>query len=261
MAGLKGLTGAVTDAATAAMPDVGPSPTEVILFTGPEDFWTVAWKEILGDQVRADWKIAVPPFPNLRPETRIAMTGGLGNWMPVYFPAGFAEFCFRGFTRTAWGKHLAKSDIQRRPLLGRWVIVETIPKSHWNDPKGYGNGNDPLAKAMGLAKRFLVSWNDLHQIHFPRTAKLLGLPEQAVMLLTAEEWNLIGNLFLWLNAHRSMDLPDLGSTNSWEWCENAYGAGCRLIVGNSGYGRGLAGVDFDGGGRPGDVGFRVLAVL
>ena len=72
---------------------------------------------------------------------------------------------------------------------------------------------------------------------------------------------MIGNLFNWLTVNRSLLLPDLGSTCSWEWCSNVCDAGYRLLVGDS-EGGGLAYVDDDWHGSACDrTGFRVLAVL
>ena len=228
-----------------------------------QTFWTRAWAEILGDKLMQDRKIVVPPLPNMKAKMKIAITGSFGWWIPIFLPANLTEADYPAeFVKPDWGKYLKESDIQRRPLLGRWVMVETISKPNWDDPNGYGNGDDPLANVLELTnRRFNVSWNRIHETHLPETAKLLGLSKKAVRLPTAEEWNLIGNLFLWLNRHRNTTLPDIGSTNSWEWCENAYGDVVRLVVGNRGDG-GLGDVvDRWRDGACDDVGFRVLAVL
>lgn len=260
--GLRKPMTAGADAVAAVMPNTDPSPTDVILRTSPDNFWTVAWSDILGEEVMRKRKIVVPPLPTLKAKTKTAITGGLGTWIPIYLPQGLTESDYpTDFIKPAWGKYLTVGDIQRRPLPGRWAIVETIPKPNWDDQNGYGNGNDPLAQTLGLKSRFGVSWDDFHQISLPNLAKQIGLSKKAVRLPTAEEWNLIGNLFLWLNANRSANLPDLGSTNSWEWCENSDGDGNRLVVGDRGLG-GLADVDYNWHGlRDAGIGFRVLAVL
>lgn len=252
----------VEDSAAATMPNTVPTPTEVILRTGAQNFWAVAWQEILGERVMKDRKIVIPPLPTMKAKTQTAMTGGLGWWIPIYLPKELTEKDYPAdFVKPKWIKELKESHIKRRPLPGRWVMVETIQKPRWDDPKGYSNGNDPLIKSAGLATRFKVSWDSIKNTHLPKAAKILGLSKKAVRLCTAEEWNLIGNLFLWLNTNRNMTLPDLGSTTSWEWCENDYGGGGRLIVGYREQG-GLANVYCDRHGhRSGDVGFRVLAVL
>ena len=216
--------------------------------------WEQVWEAILGKQVN------VPPVPVLKARTKLAIEAY--RLMPVFLPVITEADYPAEFVKPNWDKYLAASDIQRRPLPGRWVIVETIKKPNWDDQNGYGDGDDPLTKALGLAKRFAISWDTLHETHFPATAKLLGLYKKAVRLTTAEEWNLIGNLFLWLNRHRNMNLPDLGSTNSWELCENTYGGVARLLVGYHDDG-GLA-IVIDGcwhGSVNDSVGFRVLAVL
>ena len=230
----------------------GAGSVAAALLADPRAFWEQVWEAILGKQVN------VPPVPRLKAKTKKATEEYL--LMLLFLPAITEADYPAEFVKPAWSKHLTVSSIQRRPLPGRWVIVETIRKPNWNDPQGYGDGNDPLTKALGLAKRFAISWNTLHETHFPATAKLLGLSKKAVRLTTTEEWNLIGNLFLWLNRHRNMTLPDLGSTNSWEWCENAYDDDARLVVGSR-EGGGLADVlyDWHGSARCG-IGFRVLAV-
>lgn len=235
---------------SATVPADSASAMQMFL-TDPRAFWAQAWKEILG---RA---IAVPPVPTLKSKTKKAVE--VYRLMPVFLPVITEKDYPESFIKPNWGKHLTVSNIQRRPLPGRWVLVETIQKPAYNDPQGYGD--DPLAKALGLVSRFSISWDTLHETHHPATAKLLGLSKRAVRLPTAEEWNMVGNLFLWLNANRNMSLQDLGSTDSWEWCENAYGGAGRLLVGGRGYG-GLADVVcYWHGDADGDLGFRVLAVL
>lgn len=254
---------AVAEAATRRQPDLFNQIRVIWDEITPQNFWGgLVWPGTIGEQVMRDRKIIVPPFPRLKQKTMEAITGGLGTWMPIFLPNGLTEEDYpESFIKPDWGKRLTVANIQRRPLPGRWVLVETIQKPDYTDLKGYGNGNDPLAQAIGLPFRFEIPWNTLKNSHLPAAAKLLGLSKKAVRLPTAEEWNLIGNLFLWLNKNRNMNLPDLGSTNSWEWCENTYGGGDWLLVGSRGCG-GLAGVSCRWFGRVfAGIGFRVLAVL
>lgn len=255
--------------APSGLPAGGQSPMQDILGADPQKFWSTAWQDILSVAVRVFGntkevkEIVIPPFPTLKVKAAAAFMGGLGHWIPVFLPANLTEADYPAeFVKPDWGKYLTVSSIQRRPLPGRWVMVETIGKPNWNDQNGYGNGNDSLGKALGLTTRFRVSWDGIKDTHLKNLAKShFGLSKKAVRLPTAEEWNLIGNLFLWLNRHRNMALPDLGSTDSWEWCENACGVDYRLVVGYRDNG-GLAGVGGRWlGGTGGYIGFRVLAVL
>jgi len=222
--------------------------------TDHQKFWQEIWDELLGEGT-----VDVPPFPSLKSKTTESLDGRYGRWFFVFIPAIKEQDYPDSFIKPSWGQHLDVDEIKRRKLPGRWVVIETIPKPDWDDPNGYGD--DPLALALSLQARFSLSWDELHETHLPAVAKLLGLRKKAVRLPTAEEWNLLGNLFLWLNEHKEERLPDLGSTNSWEWCENAYGGGGRLVVGRRG-GGGLAVVDGRwSDDRSGRLGFRVLAVL
>ncbi|MBI4098590.1 MAG: hypothetical protein HY437_00980 [Candidatus Magasanikbacteria bacterium] len=247
------------DAAAVAVP---PAVTFATIWENPQGFWGDMLPEIFGAKVMTDRRITIPPLVMKQKTVGATTSGNLGEWFPIYLPKGLTAADYPAdFVKPAWDTYLTVSDIQRRPLPGRWVVLETIRKPDYDDSQGYGNGNDPLAVALGLKKRFGISWDDLHKSHLPKVAKLLGLSKKAVRLTTAEEWNLIGNLFLWLNRHRNMNLPDLGSTNSWEWCENSCGDGSRLVVGRRGSG-GLAVVGIHWHDVAHDnVGFRVLAVL
>ena len=94
-----------------------------------------------------------------------------------------------------------------------------------------------------------------------KAATLLNLPTPSVRLCTAEEWNFLANLFNWLAKKRHEALPNLGTTDSWEWAENACGSGDRLVTGGRGRG-GVGAVSVRWQGSEGDgVAFRVLADL
>lgn len=215
----------------------------------PRAFWEQCWEEIL------QRKINVPAVPKLKGKTKKAIEKY--KLMLVFLPVITEDEYTEGFVKPAWGRYLDSSQIERRHLPGKWVLVETIAKPNWDDPQGYGE--DPLGKDLNLTTRFKISWDHLTATIMPTAAKLYGLPRRAVHHSTAEEWNLIGNLFNWLKANRSMDLPDLGSTNSWEWCLNAFASSDALVVGDRGHG-GLADVSRDWRGYPrGPVGFRLLA--
>jgi hypothetical protein len=140
-------------------------------------------------------------------------------------------------------------------------VVELIRKPDWNDPQGYGNGEDLLARELGLQTRFKVSWDHLRATLCPQAATFWGLKKAAVRPLTAEEWNFFGNVLLELNRLHGTSFQDLGATASWEWTENACGSDRRVIVGLRVLGglravrRGWSCAPFDG------VGFRLLGVI
>ena len=226
-------------------------------FSDPQAFWQGFWSIGLKCQVE------VPPLPKIKTKTKAALEqyGFLIIFLPKIKYTDYPD----GYIRPNWGKYLDRGQVKHRTLSGCWVAMETIVKPDWDDPdsypKGYGNGEDPLAQILDLKTRFKVSWDDLHQTHLPKVAKLISVRRQSVRSPSGEEWNLIANVFNDLRDTRGTDLPDLGSTRSWEWSENSCGPKVRLVVGCSGYG-GLAGVtSFKAGLSCADCGFRVLVVL
>lgn len=95
------------------------------------------------------------------------------------------------------------------------------------------------------------SWDDVHQDDLPRLANKLGVENSQVRLPKEIEFNVLGNVF-----H-----PEWGQDYKWEWFEDNFGGGDRLLGGRSGKG-GLADVRCDWPGhRPNDVGFRPLVVF
>jgi hypothetical protein len=219
----------------------------------PEDaqaFWRGVYDEL-------DMNVAVPAMSALT-DKQIKSLDKF-NFLPVYIPSISEDKYPEGFIKPAWSKYLDVSEIERKPLKGGWVAIETIAKPDWNDPAGYAE--DRLMAAVKRSSRFNTSHDDLEQGLLKAIAEATGFPKKGTRLPTAEEWNFMANLFNWLREHRGMRLPDLGATNSWELCKNAYGSGRFLIVGNRESGE-LAGVYLRRhGGRDGNVSFRVLAVL
>ncbi len=185
-----------------------------------------------------------------------------GNLIPIFLPTALTSATRPdGWIAPDWGRHIDESQITHHPLPGRWVVIELVRKPDWNDPKGYGGGNDRLAFELGLQTRFKISWDHLRATLCPQTAQLWSLKKAAVRPMTAQEWNFFGNILLELNRLHGTQFQDLGATASWEWTENAYGSVHRVFVGNRGYG-GLAGVGRRWSRGPGDdVGFRLLGVL
>lgn len=215
-----------------------------------------AWTQSLYRELGMD--IVVPPVPALTERQKKSLERF--GFRLFFIPEIGEDKYPAGFMKPDWGRHLDASKIERRPLPGKWVAVETIAKPNWNDPKGYGE--DRLAAAVKLERRFNVSWDDLHQGGLlERIAKATGFPKKGVRLPSAEEWNFLGNLWKAILGLRGEVLPDLGSTDSWEWCENACGSDGRLVMGDCGSG-GLGGVRRGWrDGRNDYLGFRVLAVL
>ncbi|MBI5369840.1 hypothetical protein HZA85_01430 [Candidatus Uhrbacteria bacterium] len=217
----------------------------------PRAFWEQCWEAILGR------KINIPSVPKIKGKTRKAIERY--RLLLVFLPSITENDYPDSFVKPAWGRHIDGSKIEHKPLPGRWVLIEMIAKPNWGDPKGYEG--DLLGQDLQITTRFKISWDHLTATILPRAVKLFGLPNRALRLPTSEEWNLIGNLFLWLNVNRNMSLPDLGSTNSWEGCLNSYDAGYFLVVGYRDLG-GLADVNRNWHDNPNDnIAFRVLAVL
>ena len=221
-----------------------------------------SWMQTVYDGAGFKTPIVVPPLPCISKKQIAALTRfGLEMF---YLPAIGEDAYPDDWVKPAWGKYLTVIQIERKPLPGKWIAVETIAKCDWNDPQGYGGGSDPVASALRLTKRFGISWDAHHARRgtLQRLAKLGSLPKRGTQFATAEAANFIGNLFNLLHEkHGQAHLPNLGLTNSWEWCNNSYESDGRLIVGCSG-GGGLAAVDWGWRDVPFDyIGFRVLVVL
>lgn len=179
----------------------------------------------------------------------------------LFIPAITEDKYPESFSKPEWGRYLNIADIKRQPLPGRFVAIETIAKPNWDDPNGYPD--DKLGQVLGLKSRFGVSWDELYGKDgiLAKAAQVLGFPSEQVRSPYAEEYNFVGNMFNYLRNKFNEPLPDLGSTNSWEWCENVYGSNSRLIGGGRERG-GLAGVHCRWRGtHDGNVAFRVLVVL
>lgn len=205
-------------------------------------------------------KVSVPPMKRVSAKTRGWVEDG--SLLPIFLPAKVTQQMYpAGWIRSNWGRYIDASQIKHHTLPGRWIVIELIRKPDWNDASGYGGGNDRLARELGIQTRFKTSWDHLRASLCLQTAKLWGLKKTAVRPLTAEEWNLFGNVLLELNRLHGTQFQDLGATASWEWTENAYGSGSRVVVGDRVDG-GLASVNRDWSDNPSrSVGFRLLGVL
>lgn len=202
-------------------------------------------------------EVMVPLAPELT-DKQVKSIATFG-FLPLYLPAIGEERYPACFVKPNWGQYLTIASIERLPLVGKWVAVETIAKPNYDDPKGYAD--DLLMVAVKRFKRFKTSHVALTNWLLAKIATTIGFSKKRTRLPTAEERNFIGNLFNWLRERRQMNLPDLGSARSWEWCANAYGPGYRLIAGHYDYG-GLADVYHDWHGfRYVRIAFRVLVDL
>jgi hypothetical protein len=206
--------------------------------------------------------VEVPEPPKLnRKQTRALKKYG---FIMVFIPAiGEAQYPEHA-VKPAWSQYLNEQEIERIPLAGRWVAIETIRKPDWQE-KAYPD--DRLIADIGLKSRFANPFDgekegdDIVTDLLPKIAQRVGFGRESVMVTSAEEWNFVANLFNWLREVRGEVLPDLGSTDSWEWSRNSFGSELRLIVGHRESG-GLRSVSRDWADRHGgNLGFRVLVVL
>jgi len=221
-------------------------------------YWQLVWDELA---LEIGGRIIVPPVPRLTDKQRKSINNCL--LLFVYIPALSEDRYPACFVKPEWGKSLAISQIERVPLKGRWIAVETVRKPDYDDEIGYPS--DRLATMVKFEGRFEKSWDDLNGGLLEDIARSTGFPKAGTRLPSAEEWNLLANLFNWLREHRAMDLPDLGSTRSVEWCGNAYktilNKPARIAAGHSQDG-GLASITrFSSHLRELSVGFRVLFEL
>ncbi len=231
-----------------------PAPTILDLTLALETaqaFWQDVYDEL-------GIKVEVPPVPKLT-DKQVKSLKKFG-FMLVYEPAITEAQYPAGFVKPNWGEPFrGGSNIEHLPLVSQWVAVETITQPNYGDPKDYAE--DVLMAAVKHPKRFATSYRELMGGLLARIAKTTGFPKKGTRLLSVEERSFIGSMFNWLREHRQMDLPDLASARSWEWCANAYGSGGRFIAGYSDRG-GLADVSYYCLDRHYDsFGFRVLAVL
>ncbi|MBI2475555.1 hypothetical protein HYV69_04005 [Candidatus Uhrbacteria bacterium] len=230
--------------------------SQIALQADPRIFWSKVWNQLLGKS------IFVPPVPKIKGKTKIAIERYklILVFLPVISEADYPE----SFVKPNWGRYITEDKIERKPLPGRWVLVETIAPPCSDSPKAYGHGEDVLMNDLKPLSRFEFGNFAIENIA-REFAKLLGLPSRALRLPTIEERNLIGNLFLCLNANMNMDLPDLGSGYSWEACLNKHRGDNNesFVVGLQGRG-GLANVDLisnNGLSNNYSLGYRLLAVL
>lgn len=147
-------------------------------------------------------------------------------------------------------------------LGGKWVLVDERPKPV--DNNGLVYENDFLEETMRTMRgaglldhnhdlnpgtRFFTSWTEWNEKIRPEAAKLLGVKTDQVRLPRVVEFNYFGNLL-----H-----PDWGTTDTWEWLQEACGAGKYRMRGGHSFAGGLAIVYWRGpAGHGTDRGFRPM---
>lgn len=150
-------------------------------------------------------------------------------------------------------------------LPNSWILIDKTQKPDYKDGKQMYE-KDPLGsiisrlrkegkiqKVKGIpdASRFRISHDELTQTALPEIANLLGVEASDVRLPKAIEFNVIGNF-----KH-----PEWGKTNTWEWFDDSFGDGRRLVGGRSGFG-GLTLVSYRWSDAHGDrIAFRPLVVV
>ncbi|MBI5794182.1 hypothetical protein HZA87_03820 [Candidatus Uhrbacteria bacterium] len=204
--------------------------------------------------------VEVPEPPSLnRAQRRLLMKYKL--WL-FFVPMIEESQCPKHMVRLDWNKYLKGADVRPLPLPGRWIAFEVIRKPNYQDGR---YPNDQLMADVGSDTRFAHphsdkgEGDDLMQDTLPKVTKILASLGGETKVQSARVFNFMGNLFNWLWVHTSENrLPNLGSTNSVEWCEERYGSLDAFIVGHCGNG-GLAYVhNHWRDGRDDDIGFRFL---
>ena len=164
-------------------------------------------------------------------------------------------------------ENIKKGNIsQDAPKLSdSWVLIDPITRPDYNRGRQL-HENDHLGPLLAKLRkdkrignirgvpeisRFGISHDELKQVVLPEIAELLGVEASAVRLPKAIEFNLIGN----------MKHPEWGKANTWEWFEDKFGDGHRLVGGYPGRG-GLARVSYNWSDNRHDrITFRPLVVV
>jgi len=223
-------------------------------------------KTVVGAEVLTEY-FGFPVEVPLQPELSGRQERALGRYrfLRVFLPAVTEERYPKHAVVPDW-RQFRSYGAERIPLPGKWVAIETLLKPNYADR---GREEDPLMAAL-RANRLCNPYSSGHhgvqsiEEILPKVADELGFAADQVMVPSFEEWNLAANLFNWLCVRHAMPLPDLGETDTWEWCRNACGTDQRILAGRREQG-GLSAVWCRDGQRYGrgleHVGFRVLVVL
>jgi len=195
------------------------------------------WMQMVYDalhELERSPRIVVPEPPELnRSQRRLLNRYRLRLF---YVPAWSEEEFPKEFVKLVWKDYLKTSCIQRIALPGIWVAFETIRKPNYEDGE---YPDDRLVADIGLDTRFnhphlgKGEGDDLVEDILPKVARLLEPLDGQTRIQPAEIFNFLGNLFNWLTVYTTDVYPDLGSTNSAEWCENRYDSRFTFVVGRS----------------------------
>ena len=114
-------------------------------------------------------------------------------------------------------------------MTKRWVAVELL--THGRRSAENGCLEKPSERLCNRPK--VISWRALQRNAIPETAKRLGLDCTVAGLLSAVEWNLIGNL-LHYRRRLGESVPDWAVSASGEWTRDRNSAGQQALVGRKG---------------------------
>lgn len=153
---------------------------------------------------------------------------------------GFRMFFIPAITEEQYPEHIVTPEwgfgeycnLERIPLPGRWIAIETIERQDVDDDSREDDVLMPDIKVESrfgrpcTGNRFPEERGSVVDEVLPLVSRRLGFGERPedVMVPSIEEWNFLGNLFIWLVANRDEKLPDLGDGGEyWEWCRNSGG--------------------------------------
>lgn len=119
-------------------------------------------------------KVTVPSVPKLTAE-QVKSFDKFG-FMLLYLPAITEEQYPSSFVKPEWSRYFTVSSIERIPLKGAWVAVETIAKPHYDDAKGYPN--DRLMATLKRTTRFNTSHDDLTGGSYPGNRQSDRVPQE-----------------------------------------------------------------------------------
>lgn len=236
------------------------------------DYFTHKVGAFLGEQV----SFSLPSQEYVDRGNRIK-DAGFTTYEPVVFPdlKIEREFVYPSnwkFPLDPWiYKQIASRNLSPNVLTLKqlWGWLDTSVRLDWelDNPMFDKNMDQPLVarladlRAIGIAmpihtrhldprSAFGVSADEAGTYVYPFLAKTFGVQRGEVRALTAAEFNFVGNLFY----------PHLGEANSWEWLNDNFSLGGRLVSGSSGSG-GLSDVRrFPSGYSNDDLSFRPLVV-
>jgi hypothetical protein len=231
----------------------------------PNLMWN-GWKAELHDWMQKlldaflGFHVEVPEPPDLnRAQRRLLKKYQL--WL--FFVPALEESQYPGhMIKPDWQRYLSGVDVKPPLLPGAWVAFEVIRKPNYQDG---AYPDDGLAQEIGLNTRFAHphsgkgEGDDLMEDLLLKVSKVFNPLGGTTKVQSVRTCNFLGNLFNWLRVNTAENrLPDLGSTNTVEWCAEPVGMRNALIVGDSAHG-GLTYVysylrDY----RSGNIAFRFL---